>query len=94
MLQVFMPLIYFMGAGILVLVGVLLGAYMVFKTKREPHEPFIAMRQPVGDAFNIDQFAKEGEAENVVDLQTKIQDKETNNFLKNYQETGRKLRGE
>lgn len=34
--------------------GALIG-FMIFKTKRESHEPLFQMRQPKGEAFNIEE---------------------------------------
>lgn len=31
-----------------------LGAYVVFKTKREPYDQMFSMNQPKGDAFNLE----------------------------------------
>ncbi len=43
----------FLGA-ILTLAGAALGALVVFRTKREPHEPLFKTRQDTGDAFILD----------------------------------------
>ena len=34
--------------------GVVLGGYLVFHTKRDPTDPFITVRQPEGEVFNIE----------------------------------------
>lgn len=34
--------------------GVALGGYMVFRTKKEPHESFFKLREPKGKAFVLD----------------------------------------
>jgi len=39
--------------GVLVLAGTIVGAYAVFRTKREPDESFLQFRQPKGKAFNL-----------------------------------------
>lgn len=39
-------------------VGMILGAFVVYRTKRESHEPFLGIgQQPAGTAFNLDENA-------------------------------------
>jgi len=39
-----------------------LGAFVVFKTKREPYESMFALKEPKGEAFNLeDEFADKTE---------------------------------
>jgi hypothetical protein len=41
--------------------GVFVGGLFVFRTKREPHEPFLPLKQPKGVAFNLeDPFETKG----------------------------------
>jgi len=43
--------------------GVSLGGYLVFRTKREPWEPMLSMKQPKGEAFNVGDDTGEPDAE-------------------------------
>lgn len=43
--------------------GVLLGGLLVFRTKREAHDPLFQLRQPKGEAFVLDEFGEPGEDE-------------------------------
>jgi hypothetical protein len=45
----------FLGAG-LALTGFALGALVVFRTKREPHESLFRIGQEKGDAFVVDDY--------------------------------------
>lgn len=41
-----------------ILAGVLSGAYSVYRTKREPHEPFLG-KPPEGEVFSIDNWGED-----------------------------------
>jgi hypothetical protein len=60
---------FFLGA-LVVLSGVALGAYVVFRTKREPHEPFMRLQSPQGEAWTDDVVVP---AEEEGDLNAKYQ---------------------
>lgn len=46
-------LIFFLTGATFPLLGVIIGAYFVWKTKREPHDNLFQLREPKGQAFNI-----------------------------------------
>lgn len=46
-------LVSFSMGSLLSLAGVFLGALFVFRTKREPYEPFLKIKPEKGDAFNL-----------------------------------------
>jgi hypothetical protein len=52
----------FLGA-VLTLSGAALGALVVFRTKREPHEALFRARPEAGEAFVMDELAGEDEGE-------------------------------
>jgi len=52
----------FLGA-VLTLSGAALGALVVFRTKREPHEPLFKIGTPKGEAFTLDDFPEEASGE-------------------------------
>jgi hypothetical protein len=45
----------FLGA-VLTLLGTALGGLLVFRTRRDSHEPLFQVREPKGDAFVSDDF--------------------------------------
>jgi len=45
--------IAFSMAWICTITGVALGGYLVFRTKREPHEGFFQVQPEAGEAFNL-----------------------------------------
>ena len=50
----YLLLFYPIGA-ISVLLGVALGGWLVFKTKRDSHESLFQLKEPKGQAFNIEE---------------------------------------
>ena len=48
-----MEILAFIAGSLSSLVGVVIGAYAVYRTKRDGHEPFFPSSQK-GDAFNLD----------------------------------------
>ena len=48
-------LIFFIFGSLCPLLGVALGAYFVFRTKREPHESLFPGREKPGEVFNIEE---------------------------------------
>jgi hypothetical protein len=83
----------FLLGALTVLVAVALGAYLVFRTKREPHESLFG-KEPEAKAFVFDEFADVGQPKPVVprhgriftapaaeDPVPGIMDKQTEKFL-------------
>lgn len=88
-----------MELGIVALIGCLLGwlvtitsgslfAYIVFRTKREPHESMFSLKAPKGDAFIVDPFndplpsrVRMPADTPVEDAASKLLDAQTNKFL-------------
>ena len=82
----------FLGAA-LALTGFALGALVVFRTKREPHESLFRLGQEKGDAFVVDDFGGGVEDTPVPGRDPKADDpvpsimaKFNEKFLKQYQE--------
>jgi len=48
-------LIFYPMGALLTLAAVALGAYVVFKTKRDPSESLFKLREPKGEVFNIEE---------------------------------------
>ena len=46
-----------MITAVTVLVSVALGGYLVYRTKREAHEPFVMGKAPAGEVHSVDPFA-------------------------------------
>lgn len=76
--------------GVFVLLAVSLGGLLVFKTKRESHEPLFSMGKPAGGAFVLDDFPEEpegrrqripNEPRRERDEATRIMEEQTNKFL-------------
>ena len=53
----------------------IVGAYAVFKTKREPHEGFFQVSPPKGEAFNLDDPLMDEAAEPLPSLTEKMNEK-------------------
>ncbi len=43
----------FMCQGLLVILAVVVGGYLVFRTKRDSFDPFLTIKEPKGSAFNV-----------------------------------------
>ena len=43
----------FMLQGLLTILAVIVGGYLVFRTKRDSFDPFLNIKEPKGTAFNI-----------------------------------------
>ena len=54
--------------GVLLLAGVLIGAYAVFRTKREAHESFIGPVGNKGEVFSIDALEEDEETEQPAEM--------------------------
>jgi len=64
-------LIFFIFGSLCPLLGVALGAWFVFRTKREPYEAFLPGKEKAGQAFNL---AEEWEKEMPEATETEIPD--------------------
>ncbi len=52
-ISVFEILLIFMSQGILIILAVITGSYVVFRTKRDSYDPFMQIQEKKGSAFNI-----------------------------------------
>lgn len=52
-------IITLIAGGILALLGVSLGGFLVFKTKRTPDESLFRVTQPKGEAYNLEDLDEE-----------------------------------
>jgi len=54
MINIWHVLLCFTAGAFFSLSGVFLGAFMVYRTKRDPYDSFVRFREPKGQAFNLD----------------------------------------
>ena len=54
MINIWHVLLCFAAGAVFPLAGVFLGAFMVYRTKRDPYDSFVRFKQPKGQAFNLD----------------------------------------
>ena len=57
MISVYDALLLFMLQGVLIILAVIVGGYLVYRTKRETYESFFPAKEQVSTSFNI---AEEG----------------------------------
>ena len=73
---------------VLVAVSVIIGGWLVFRTKREAHEPLLPVSQPKGKAVNYDfpdaALYKTYDTEEEEDAALKAHDEATDKFMRQF----------
>ena len=68
MITVNQMVLILVAQGFIILLAVLIGGLLVFKTKREAYDPFFQFREEPGESFNISEEGKILETEKKPEL--------------------------
>lgn len=80
-INVYHILIAFAMGGVMTLMAVGLGGFLVFRTRRDSHESLFALKSPKGDAFVVDPIAETFGDEEPKDAVPDILRKQTDRFM-------------
>lgn len=84
-------LIAFSMGGILTLMSVALGGFLVFRTRRDSHEPLFGISSPKAEAFVLDPMDETETKEDNEDIVPGLLKKRTDAFLEQLKKGGERV---